>query len=261
MTVQALPPGAVLALAARAAEQREANPLIHDPAAAAWLASLGGAAANQRCDTLTQVAVCVRAATVDAWCRELLQNDPDAVPVELGVGFSTRAWRLGLAPDRFIGVDQPIVITARQRLAGRVTKADLAADVTEPGWLDVLNERLAGRPAVFIAEGLLPFLARPSVDTLLTRLAERHPQRPLLFDAYARSARPLTRLHPGLRRAGTPVRFTLHPAAIRPPLHILERVTLTDHPAALQRLGPLPRLALRAWPAGGPWAVVRATLA
>ena len=236
-------------------------PLLHDPAAAAWFARLDPAEAGPPCDTLTRVAVALRSAVIDRWCRAWLGGEPRGVLVELGVGLGTRHLRLQLGPDRFLGVDFPPVLAARRRLAGGAPEDDtLAADVIDPAWRGPLTQRLAGRSACFVAEGLLPFLPADQVPRLLAGLAAEHPGSPLLFDAYAPLARSLQRLHPGLRRAATPVRWTLVPHAPPATLTLRDAVTLTDDVATLRRLPMSCSVLLHAWPGPAPWSVHHGTL-
>ncbi len=213
------------------------------------------------CDTLTRVAVASRSAVIDRWCRAWLDDEPRGVLVELGVGLGTRHLRLQLGPDRFLGVDLPPALAARRRLAdGAPEDNTLAADVADPAWRGPLTERLAGRPACFVAEGLLPFLPADRVPRLLTGLAAEHPGRPLLFDAYTPAARHLQRLHRGLRRAETPVRWTLSPRRVPAAVTVQASHTLTDSPDAMRHLSPWTRTVLRVWPGTAPWTVYRALL-
>ncbi|PKL74345.1 MAG: hypothetical protein CVV27_20965, partial [Candidatus Melainabacteria bacterium HGW-Melainabacteria-1] len=51
----------------------------------------------------------------------------------------------------------------------------VSGSVLENSWLDQLQDWAAGRPVLFLAEGLLMYLSESEVRSLLTRLCERFP--------------------------------------------------------------------------------------
>ncbi|MEM9418833.1 MAG: class I SAM-dependent methyltransferase [Planctomycetota bacterium] len=230
---------AVAALWSRAVEQRHENPLLHDPDAAAWLDALGLDTSRLDRSTATRVAVCARARFIDTWVREWATRHPLGVVVELGVGFSTRASRLVKTNLEFIGIDQEPVLRRRQSLNTETSESLLALNLEEPNALEALQNSIGSRPMCIIAEGLFMFLDSSSVDRLLTDLATRFAESPLLFDAYAPPARMLQRFHDSLGKLGQPIRSTF---TVSPHLNILASHTLRDAPDAFARLPLVYRL-------------------
>lgn len=224
---------AVAALWGRAVEQAHEQPLLHDPAAAAWLEALGLDTSSLSRATATRVAVCARARVIDDWVTAWSAEHANGVVVELGIGFSTRAQRLAhLGPD-FLGVDREDPLRRREALDSSPKQETLAADLAQPESVDFLRDRIGSRPACFIAEGLLMFLDRSRVEPLLSRLATAFPGEAFIFDAYAPPARLLQRFHDSLRRLGEPLRSTF---TLSPHLKIIESRTLRDQPDAFARL-------------------------
>jgi O-methyltransferase involved in polyketide biosynthesis len=122
----------------------------------------------------------LRTRCFDREVRRFLARHPAGTVVALGEGLETQFWRVDDGAVRWVGVDLPEVEELRGRLlpaSERVTsRAESALDL---GWL----KELAGGPALVTAQGLLMYLAREDVDTLVTRLAEAPGGRDFVFDA------------------------------------------------------------------------------
>lgn len=96
----------------------------------------------------------------------------------------------------------------------------IGASVTDPGWLEQVP---ADRPAVIVAERLLPYLEESDVRRLLLRLTDRFGLGELLFDGLAPR---LTRL-PGPFRWG--IRDPRQIERWNPRLHLAARVPFATH--------------------------------
>jgi O-methyltransferase involved in polyketide biosynthesis len=101
---------------------------------------------------------------------------PNAVGLDLGAGLDTRVVRL--APPSTVDwydVDFPAVAAARERLIPERPHAHVvAADVTDSEWLDALP---SDRPAIIVADGLMGFLTRDELISLLNPAHQPFPQR------------------------------------------------------------------------------------
>jgi O-methyltransferase involved in polyketide biosynthesis len=228
---------AVATLHARAVEQDHPEPLLLDPPAARWWRDLAVDPKALPLGRATRVAVCARAVQFDRWAEAWLMANPAGVVVELGVGFGTRAERLGLEPEQTVGVDRAAVM-ARRRALGEGSPG-ISGDVTNPQITDQLVELVRGRPVCLIAEGLLMYLGPPEVQRLVRRLADRFPGATLLFDGYAPAAPFFTWWHDSLPRLGLKLRSTRPRSA---PLRMEETRSLRDLPGASARLPFLYRL-------------------
>jgi methyltransferase (TIGR00027 family) len=140
--------------------------------------------------------------------------------VILGAGFDTRAYRLpNGAQVRSFEVDTPKTLTIKQQ-ALKIAGADpagvtfVAADFEREDWLSLLAG--AGfdvrRPALFLWEGVTPYLARAAVEDTLRKVAANAKGTIIAFDyittevlesqsLYLRSVRA------SLRASGEPLKF------------------------------------------------------
>lgn len=70
-------------------------------------------------------------------------------------------------------VDFPSVIAARElSLPSRANVHGISADLTTPDWLDAVP---TDRPAVIVADGLMAFLSKDEMVSLLNRLTSHFP--------------------------------------------------------------------------------------
>jgi O-methyltransferase involved in polyketide biosynthesis len=179
--------------------------------------------------------IAVRAKRMDDAVRAFAARHPDAVVLDLGAGLDTRMARV--APPATVDwydVDVPEVIALRRELipsaaAGHV----IAADVTDPGWLDDVP---GDRPAVMVGDGLIGFLTQDAMIALFDRLT-RHFTRggELAFNQYTTfSVWALKHLsgfaaiaggavNPGFNDPRQPERWV-------PALHLAEELLLTRAP-------------------------------
>ena len=140
--------------------------------------------------------------------------------VILGAGFDTRAFRLPLATAvRSFEVDTPATQRLKRALADRVgldtsRVVYVAADFERESWFDRLVDAGldAGRPALFLCEGVVMYLEPRAAEELLRTIAGTAPGTVLAFDHL--TTEPLTSTEPywryaraGTRLGGEPVKF------------------------------------------------------
>lgn len=118
---------------------------------------------------------------------KFVTRHPDAVALDLGVGLDTRMLRI--APPSTVDwydIDFPEVITARRQLMpDRANDHGVGMDLTDPQWLVAIP---TDRPAVIVADGLLAFLTREDMISLLNRLTSHFPSGEVAFNGYTRFA-------------------------------------------------------------------------
>jgi methyltransferase (TIGR00027 family) len=135
----------------------------------------------------------VRTAHLDARVRHLTREERITQVVILGAGLDTRAARLAFDGVVFYEVDHPD--TQREKLARLATIAEyprdaavyVGCDFSQPDadFLTLLTQKGfdAEAPAVFVWEGVTPYLDEAAVRATVTRIATgSHPQSVLLFD-------------------------------------------------------------------------------
>ncbi|MEV1170366.1 class I SAM-dependent methyltransferase [Nonomuraea sp. NPDC049784] len=131
-----------------------------------------------------QFLVALRARQLNDWSAAFLSRHPDAIVLQLGCGLDSRMLRLDpQGALRWFDLDIPQVIDLRRQLyPEHGTYRMIGASVTDDGWLEKIP---ADRPALIIAEGLLPYLTPSEVRRLLQRLTDHFTSGELIFDGLA----------------------------------------------------------------------------
>lgn len=191
----------LLTLYARALDAKAPAPILGDAASAELAGKIDYDYRRLKLSPSTICGTALRARRLDAAVRAFTAAHPDAVVVDLGCGLDTRARRC--APPPGVGwydVDVPEVIELRSAyLPAEPGTYSVAADVTEPGWSAALP---GGRPAMIVAEGLLPFLPPGAFPALMRELTARFPSGELAVNGYTRLAARLMKYHPSIRALG-----------------------------------------------------------
>ncbi|MFI5611484.1 class I SAM-dependent methyltransferase [Amycolatopsis sp. NPDC051903] len=174
-----------LTLDGRVLDSRAPRPVLGDPTAAGVAEALGHDSTTAPLVKSQVFDIAVRSRILDDVVRSFVARHPDAVVLELGAGLDGRIERV--RPPSTVDwydLDLPAVVAARERLLpAHPNVHPIAADLTEPGWLDRLPE---GRPAVAVADGLVAFLPQDAFVALLSGLAHRFPEGEIAFNSYTR---------------------------------------------------------------------------
>ena len=131
----------------------------------------------------------LRARHFDDEALDFLARQAEGFVVNMGCGFDSRWDRLRARvddPARLLvfDVDLPAVIELKRRVfAVEPGYRLIAADVTDPSWLDALPSE---RPAIVLAEGLLMYLDPDAVRALVLALRDRIPSCELVAEVFAR---------------------------------------------------------------------------
>lgn len=242
----------LITLWARAGESLLPDSLLKDRFAAEAVARLDYDFARLRVDRDLMVGLAMRAHTLDGWTRDFLADNRDAMVLHLGCGLDSRVFRIDPpAGIDWYDVDYPEVIALRQKLyPSRADYHLIGSSVTELGWLDGLPQ---DRPAMIVAEGLLPYLPEEEVPLLLERLVRHVPAGEIVFDAYSPLGLSLVALQPSIRATGAELRWALDdPARLErqvPGLELVRELTAYDpdgyDPAQIARMSWPARLAMQ----------------
>jgi O-methyltransferase involved in polyketide biosynthesis len=155
------------------------------------------------------ISLALRAKIFDDWVRDFMGSHRDAVVLNLGCGLDSRVFRVD-PPDTVVwfDVDLPDVVELRQRVyparAGNYRL--IAASVTDPDWLRDLP---ADRPAMVVAEGLMPYLPQDEAPKLVAQLVSHFRSGKLAFDGYSRLGLKMLRITPQLRATGAQVHYSI----------------------------------------------------
>ena len=127
--------------------------------------------------------VAVRAKRFDEMVRQFVLRQPDAVVLDLGAGLDGRMFRVNPPPTiDWYDIDFPEVVELRRQLLPASAQAHgVGADLTDPDWLDGIPN---DRPALLVADGLVPFLAKNDFVSLLNRLTNHFPNGELVLNGY-----------------------------------------------------------------------------
>jgi O-methyltransferase involved in polyketide biosynthesis len=169
-------------LHARASEFHEQRGVLRDARAAA-LVELIDCDFTRRFGPPNRL-FAVRAALLDRAIRRWAARHPTGLVVSLGEGLETQAWRVDNGSLRWLSVDLPESMFAREvflQPSGRF--AHLAADVTGSNWVSHVD---ASQGVFFVAQGLFMYLQPSSVEMVIKRLAAAFPGAELAFDVVPR---------------------------------------------------------------------------
>jgi O-methyltransferase involved in polyketide biosynthesis len=190
ITLQGVPETMLWTLHARAGEFHQGRGVLRDARAAA-LAKQIDYDFDGRFGPPNRL-FAVRAALLDAVITTWMVKHPRGLVVSLGEGLETQAWRVDNGMLRWLSVDLPEGILAREVfLAPGGRFAHLAADVAGTEWLDAID---ASHGVFFVAQGLFMYLQPAIVETIFCRIAGRFPGAELAFDIVPRWLSAATRI-------------------------------------------------------------------
>jgi O-methyltransferase involved in polyketide biosynthesis len=198
----------LITLQAKAEESAMPDSLLRDCFAADALRRIDQDSRHLKVGHDMTVGIAVRAYTLDRWTEAFLQRCPEATVLHLGCGLDSRIFRIDPGPEvRWFEVDFPDVIALRRQIyPDRAGCAMIACSIVESGWIAELP---ADRPAMIVAEGVLPYLEEDQVPQLLRRIAAHFPSGEIAFDAYGSFAIQLLRFNPAIRATGACLHWAL----------------------------------------------------
>jgi O-methyltransferase len=226
-------------LRAKALDNRLPDPILGDEYAERAMRHLDPGYDKRRFGTSQLgLAAVVRAKAHDDWARGFLAEHPDAVVLHLGCGLDARVYRIDPpASVDWYDLDYPAVIQLRQQvLPARDHYTLIGSAVTDLTWLDRVPR---GRPALVIAEGLVPYLTEADVRRLLTAVVDAFPSGQIQLDTVSVWAWRTSKWDPTLRRYGT--RFHCgfdDPAALagwHPRLGYVDEAPMNDSPELMAK--------------------------
>jgi O-methyltransferase involved in polyketide biosynthesis len=199
---------------------------------------------------LTATGLAIRTEIFDEAVARFLERHPAGRIVNLGAGLCTRSFRVDNERAHWINVDLPEMEELWRDVIGETERRIfVAASLVEPYWPERAGLLQASPPTLFVAEGVLMYLARQDAKSLLRRLAAVRPGAELIVETLGPLSWRLSRVHPGL--AGTGARFRWGVRSTRalegwvPGARVLEEWHyLERHPERWGRIAGLRRLPL-----------------
>ncbi len=173
----------LIALYARALEAQSPAPLIQDDKAASLVKQLDYDFSRFRLRGYDQVATILRLREFDRRTEDFLVRHPDAVVVHVGCGLDTRFERVDNGRVQWYDLDLPEVIDLRRKLMVETARCRfLGYSVFDRAWRDAVRIH-AGRPFLFLAEGVFPYFEEVQVEDVVLSLKEQFPGAELVCDA------------------------------------------------------------------------------
>lgn len=165
-----------LTLAAHAYDHKRSSGIISDLTAERWWRKLFDVYEDMLVpDAELTNGIIVRSLVIDYAVLDFVTRYQRVVIVDLGCGFSTRKYRLGMNVGQWVDVDLPEVLSARQALEpGSVLAIDWDLTDTSHCPLDSLLETTAVN-YLFILEGVLNHLSKEDAKALVGLLHARYP--------------------------------------------------------------------------------------
>jgi O-methyltransferase involved in polyketide biosynthesis len=237
-----------LTLCGRALDYRSPHPILADTMADEIVRKLDYDCDKFHLSASPIINIALRAKKLDEVALKFVARNPDAVALDLGVGLDTRMFRV--APPSTVDwydIDFPEVITARRQLiAHRANAHGVGTDLTDPSWLDAIP---TDRPAVIVADGLLAFLTREDMISLLNRLTSHFPSGEVAFNGYSRFAIWAAKHYHGTQSVADLIKSPgfddpREPERWNPSLKLVEEILLTREPEVAE-FPPVLRLANR----------------
>lgn len=175
---------ALVTLRSRADEQKEHNPLFQDEMALKWSNQfLWNEDLKAVYDWKCQASIAIRTYLFDKVAHEFVNTHSSSLVVELGAGLSTRFYRIAHSEMTWIDLDRPKIQSLRKQVEGDLPNHSLIiGSVCDFDWMNRLPKISPSR-ILFIAEGLLMYLERKEVVSLITELRRRFAGATFLFDA------------------------------------------------------------------------------
>ena len=189
----------LLTLFARALDSELPHPILGDTRSAGIAGMIDYDFAKLRLKPSLVCGTALRAKKLDEAVRAFVTAHPDAVVLDLGCGLDTRVLRCDPPGGvDWYDVDFPDVVALRPPFVPDRSRP-IGADLTTPGWLDPLPR---DRPAMIVAEGLLPFLPGDSFQRMTRELTAHFTTGELAINGYTRFAAWSMKYHPTIKAIG-----------------------------------------------------------
>ena len=139
-------------------------------------------------DWITLISVIVRTRILDDLTREYIQNNPDALILNLGCGLCTRFFRMDNGRVNWIDLDMPDVITFKRKLIPESDRYHfIPKSLTDPSWVEDFKNfyhspTLSNQKILIIAEGLLYYLESSLVQQIFDQIKASFPHAEMFIE-------------------------------------------------------------------------------
>lgn len=205
--LEGIPETMLIPLWARAVETNKTNPIIKDDKALGMISRIDYDFTKFDKSWMSQVGVSIRTMLLDNATHDFMQQNPNAIVINLGAGLDTRFERLKHNNiDCWYDLDVPEAIELRRQF---FTESDrnhfIAKSVLDFSWLDDINT--TGKPVLIIAEGLLMYFTEDELKPLFKQLVTFLSGSEMLFEMLAPLLVGKSKHHDSLSEIGSKVEF------------------------------------------------------
>ena len=181
---------ALLTLRSRVVESDRENPVLMDPVGKECFQrlmeilpnDLRDRIMNRKLSSFLSRHLALRARKYDEFCLEFLTEHPDGVVVNLGAGFDTRFWRIGVDKNRYMELDLPEVIELKREILGdKISYETFGRSVLDPDWINTLKAKQS-EYILFLAEGLFMYFPPEDSKRTLQSMAENFAKSRLVME-------------------------------------------------------------------------------
>lgn len=194
MTTNTLTPAeqtAFITLKAHAADAQSKRPILNDQNSLTIMKSVdfdfSKIKGSKKMEMKEQFGTVIRGKIIDGWVTDFIVANPNAIVVDLGCGLDNRSERIDVPSSvDWFNVDLEGIITLRSTFyASSANKHNLAIDANDVSWLSRLP---SDRPAIFIADGFMPFVKTDHFIKLLNAIVQVYPQGEFVMNGYTKFA-------------------------------------------------------------------------
>lgn len=126
----------------------------------------------------------LRAYSFDRIIREFLEQNNNAVVVNIGAGMDTTFQRVDNGHVLWINIELPDVVALRKKLIPDTERElTIAKSVFDFTWSDDIARKTEGRSIMFMAAGVLCYFEAKDVEILFRKLSDVYPSAHFIFDA------------------------------------------------------------------------------
>ena len=180
-SLKGIPETLLIPLWARAVEKEKDKPIMIDEKAAELIERIDYDFSKFDKAKLSQIGVSVRTELFDSAVYSFIENHRNSVVVNFGAGLDTRYFRLKAKPSIWYELDLPEAIALRRRLIPEENNYRfIEKSVFDFSWRKEIDS--AGKPVLFIAEGLFMYFKERELIPLLRRIADNYTNSEMLFE-------------------------------------------------------------------------------
>ncbi len=205
--LKGIPETLLIPLWARAYETELTEAIIRDYKAVEMVSKIDYDFSKFEKSWMSQLGISIRTMLLDKATQNFLQNNHDAIIINLGAGLDTRVKRLKYANFHcWYDLDVPESINLRKKFIneGQHNKF-IAKSMFDYSWMDnIIND---GKPILIIAEGLFMYFEEKELKLFFKKLISQFPKAEILFEMLPPFLVGKAKSHESLRKLDKPPEF------------------------------------------------------